>query len=78
MLDYCAMSMDFRIKPKNKYIKVFREWIMLIFLIEVPFLLVGGHILCRLFLGGSNELQSYISQWTETAINLWVKLGQFS
>ena len=25
-----TMSMDFRIKPKIKHIKVFREWIMLI------------------------------------------------
>ena len=70
------MSMDSRIKPNKKYINVFGEWIMLIF--KVTFLIVGGDILCRLFFRGSNKLQSYILQWTETEINLWVKLVQFS
>ena len=41
---------------------------MLIF--KVTILIVGGDILCRLFFRGSNKLQSYILQWTETEINL--------
>ena len=40
---------------------------MLIF--KVTCLIVGGDI-CRLFLGDSNKLQSYVLQRTETEINL--------